>query len=62
MSDAVRHGFKRITIRTVGSIVAVIPVSLFSDIGADEQWLAFGRGKSIRYLSIHDLSNAPVIE
>ena len=48
--------------RTVDTDVAVIAVSLFRDIGADELWLVFGCGKSFRYISIHDLSNARLLE
>ncbi|CAC5385431.1 unnamed protein product [Mytilus coruscus] len=63
VSDAVKHGLKRVMIRTVDTDVAVIAVSLFrDDIGADEPWLAFGSGKSFRYISIHDLPNALGIE
>ena len=49
-------------IRTFDTDVAVIAVSLFSDLGADKLWLAFGSGKSFRYISIHDLSNTLGIE
>ncbi|CAC5391639.1 unnamed protein product [Mytilus coruscus] len=62
LSDAVKHGLKRVMIRTVDTDVAVIAVSPFRKIGADELWLAFGSGKSFRYISIHELSNALGIE
>ncbi|CAC5372613.1 unnamed protein product [Mytilus coruscus] len=62
VSDAVKHGLKRVMIRTADTDVAVIAVSLFHEIGADELRLAFGSGKSFRYISIHDLSNALGIE
>ncbi|CAC5414976.1 unnamed protein product [Mytilus coruscus] len=45
VSDAVKHGLKRVMIRTVNTEVAVIAVLLFRDIWVDELWLAFGSGK-----------------
>ncbi|CAC5362286.1 ADGRB1 [Mytilus coruscus] len=62
VSDAVKHRLNLVMTRTVDTDVAVIAVSLFRDIGADELWLAFGSGKSFRYISIDDLSNALGIE
>jgi len=31
---------------------------LFNEIGAEKSWVTFGKGKKIRYISIHDVCNA----
>ena len=50
VSDAVKHGFKRVLIRTVVNDIndAVITVLLFRDIGVYELWLVFWRAKRFR--------------
>ena len=49
VSDAVIHRLNWLMTWTVDTDAAVIAVSLFRDMGADELWLVFGSGKSLRY-------------
>ena len=53
--DAVLKGHRSITIRTVDSDVVCIAISIHEDIGAEELWIAFGTGKNLRYLPIHEM-------
>ena len=56
-SHATRHGHHSILIRTVGTDVVVLTVSMAQDLQpGDELWLAFGTGKSFRYLAAHKLA------
>ena len=49
-ADGIKQGCKRIPIRTVDKDVAVLAVSFASKLDCDGLWLAFGTGKSFRYL------------
>ncbi|CAC5423003.1 unnamed protein product [Mytilus coruscus] len=58
VADAVRDGFKKISIKTVDTDVIVIAISVFKDTEADEIWIAFATGKHFRYIPIHDIAQS----
>ena len=45
-------------VRTVDTDVVVLCVSMMEQMDATELWIAFGVGKSFRYLSAHSVSHA----
>ena len=56
-ADGSQQGFKRIVIRTVDTDVVVLAVSLASRIGCENLCVAFGTGKSFRYLNVSAIAN-----
>ena len=36
----------------------VLAISFFKEIGAEKLWVTFGKGKKIRYISIHNICSA----
>ncbi|CAC5385043.1 unnamed protein product [Mytilus coruscus] len=61
VADAVRDGFKKISITTVDTDVIVIAISVFKDTEAEEIWLAFATGKHFHYIPIHDIEQSLVL-
>ncbi|KAG7160899.1 hypothetical protein Hamer_G007673 [Homarus americanus] len=56
-SHAAQHGHYKILIRTVDTDVVVWVVSVVQGMHReDELWLAFGTGKSFRYLAAHEMA------
>jgi hypothetical protein len=54
----VKHaGYKRIMIRTVDTDVVVLAVGNFRKLLVDELWMAFGVGKHLKYLPVHNIAN-----
>ena len=59
MAHAVQNGHQKIMIQTVDTDVVVLAVAAAQGLKAgDELWLAFGTGKSLRYLASHEISAA----
>ena len=56
--DATNQGCRKAMIRTVDSDVVVLAVAAVRQLNIDELWIAFGTGKSFRYLPAHHMSNA----
>ncbi|KAK3731974.1 hypothetical protein QZH41_003373 [Actinostola sp. cb2023] len=54
--DACQSGHKKIAIRTNDTDVVVLAISMVNQVNADEIWLAFGTGKTFRYLAAHQIS------
>ena len=52
VADAVKKGFRKITIQKVDTDVAIIN---FDKIKPNELWLAFGTGANFKYIPIHHL-------
>lgn len=48
VSDAVKKGCKKVTIRTVDTDVVVLAVAMFSKIKPEEMWIALGSGANLR--------------
>ena len=57
VSHAANHGHHKILIKTVDTDVVVLAVSVAQGLlPQDELWLAFGTGKSFRYLAAHEIA------
>jgi len=56
LKDAVTQGYTKVTIRTVDTDVVVLAVTAAPLLNITELWIAFGAGKSFRYLSVHDIA------
>ena len=57
VSHAANHGHHKILIKTVDTDVVVLAVSVAQGLlPEDELWLAFGTGKSFRYLAAHEIA------
>lgn len=56
-SHAANHGHHKILLKTVDTDVVVLAVSVAQGLQPeDELWLAFGTGKSFRYLAAHEIA------
>ena len=51
--------FSKHLIKTVDSDVIVISVTVFNQLqGVNELWIEFGRGKTLKYIPIHEIVNS----
>ena len=57
-ANAASQGYKCILIIANDTDVVVQAISFFNKIGAEKLWVTFGKGKKIRYTSIHDICSA----
>ncbi|QQP38995.1 uncharacterized protein LOC103506659 [Caligus rogercresseyi] len=56
-SHAPKHGHHSIVIRTVDTDVVVLAVSVVQELQPEDKlWLAFGTGRSFRYLAAHEMA------
>ena len=59
VAHAAHHGHSKILIRTVDTDIVAIAVRIFQLLEALQQlWIAFGTGKSFRYLANHEIAAA----
>ena len=58
MSDIAESGLRRVAIRTVDMDVVVLATSLFYTLILDELQIAFGTGKSFRYIPAHEIARS----
>ena len=59
VSHAAHHGYSKILIWTVNTDVVAIAVRIFQLLEVLQQlWIAFGTGKSFRYLAIYEIAAA----
>ena len=59
--DAVESGFKTIMINANDTDVLVLAVALFSslkEVGLQELWLAFGQGRFLKWIPVHQLATS----
>ncbi|CAH3151254.1 unnamed protein product [Porites lobata] len=56
LEDAVTEGFNKISIRTVDTDVVVLAVAAAQRHRNTEIWIAFGTGKSFRFLAAHEMA------
>lgn len=56
LKDAVMQGYTKVTIRTVDTDVVVLAVTSASRLEGNEIWIAFGTGKTFRYIPAHTLA------
>ena len=54
--DAANKGYRRIILRTVDTDVLVLAVSTVVQLEDTEIWVAFGTGKHLRYIPVHDVA------
>ena len=59
LEDAATEGFNKISIRTVDTDVVVLAVAAAQRHGNTEIWIAFGTGKSFRFLAAHEMARVP---
>ena len=60
IKDAVKGGFKTVMIKANDTDVLVIAVATFSqlqELGLQEMWLAFGQGRNLKWISVHELTS-----
>ena len=58
LEDALKHGYNKVSIRTVDTDVIVLAVTSAQRLNITELWVAFGAGKNFRYLPAHEMANA----
>ena len=55
--DASQCGMRTVLLRTVDTDVVVLSIACFPELRLDQLWIAFGAGKYLRYLPIHEISH-----
>ena len=58
LQDAVKEGYTKAVVRTVDTDVLVLAVTAAQRLNITELWVAFGTGKSFRYLAAHEMAKA----
>ena len=58
IKSAAKRGCKSALIISSDTDVVVLAVSLFKTLGLEKLWIAFGKGKNLRWLPIHDIDHA----
>ena len=58
VEDATKQGYTKVSIRTVDTDVVVLAVAAAERLSIDELWVAFGTGKSFRFLAAHEMAQA----
>ena len=55
VKDMARNGYRRLVIRTVGTDVLILAISLFHELKVekDELWVKFGAGKNRCFFRVH---------
>ena len=54
--DAASEGCKNVIVKSTDTDVVLIGVTLFNDLNVENVWIAFSRGKSFRWVPIHEIS------
>ena len=58
LEDALKHGYNKVSTRTVDTYMVVHAVTSGQRLNITELWIAFGAGKNFRYLPAHEMANA----
>ena len=58
LEDAVLHGNSRVSMHTIDTDVVVLAVSSAQLLNISKLWIAFGAGKSFRFLAYHEIAKA----
>ena len=58
MEDATKQGYTKVSICTVDTDVVFLAVAAAERFSIDELWVAFGTGKSFRFLVVHEMAQA----
>ena len=53
-----KQGYTKVSIRTVDTDVVVLAVAAAERLSIDQLWVAFGTGKSFRFLAAHEMAQA----
>lgn len=53
--NAVRQGYSKVSIRTVDTDVVVLAITSAQCLDISELWIAFGAGKSFRFIAAHEI-------
>ena len=56
VQDAMKQGYTKVSIRTVDTDVVVLAVAAAEPLSIDQLWVAFGTGKSFRFLAAHEMA------
>ena len=56
VDNAVKQGHTKVSIRTVDTDVVVLAVAAAKRLSIDKLWVAFGTGKSFRFLAAHEMA------
>ena len=56
LADCIQKGHSNVMIRTVDTDVVVLAISAIGKVSVSELWIAFGTGKSFRYLEVHEIA------
>ena len=56
VEDAVKHGYTKVSIRTVDTDVVVLAVTTAHRLNIDELWVAFVIGRSFRFLAAQEIA------
>ena len=57
LKDAVLHGYSNASIRTVERDIVVLAITSVNRLNLSELWVAFGTGKSFRFIAAHEITN-----
>ena len=58
LEDAVQQGHDKVSIRTVDTDVVVLAITSAQRLNISELWIAFGAGKSFRFIPAHEIARA----
>jgi hypothetical protein len=58
VADAVKHGHRRVMIRTVDSDILVLSIAATQHLEIDQLWVGFATGKTFRYIPAHEIACA----
>ena len=58
VKDAVQQGFNKVSIRTVDTDVVVLAITSANRLKISELWVAFGAGKTFRFIAAHEIAKA----
>ena len=56
LQNAVQHGYSKVSIRTVDTDVVVLAIASVNRLKIAELWIAFGAGKSFRFIAAHEIA------
>ncbi|KAG0717130.1 hypothetical protein GWK47_008210 [Chionoecetes opilio] len=58
LQDAVQQGYSKVSMRTVDTDVVVLAIASANRLNISELWIAFGAGKSFRFIAAHEIAKA----
>lgn len=58
LQDSVQQGYSKVSIRTVDTDVVVLAIASATRLNISELWIAFGAGKSFRFIAAHEIARA----